>query len=168
LNRHLKKINWGETGEKQDKHGGLIRDGSSQFREPYLTAAVTKNDFVLSCLDCHEPHGSENIMLLRRRVNGENLEGTILSTEAMSFACKRCHMDDATAGAGTSEADRWEFVHHKSPAAPFGQVNCVNCHATGETGGPGGNASPIPCGNCHGHGMNDGWAGVNATGRITF
>ena len=78
LNRELKKINWGNIGPKQNKHGALSRDGTDLFREPYLTAAALKNNFVLSCLDCHESHGSENTMLLRRRINGENLEGTLI------------------------------------------------------------------------------------------
>jgi hypothetical protein len=33
-------------------------------------------------------------------------------------------------------------------------------------GGMGG--EPIGCGNCHGHGMDDSWAGANKTGLKTF
>ena len=163
LNRNLKKINWGETGLNQDKHGALTRNGTDIFREPYAGAAVSKskNNFVLSCLDCHEPHGSGNIMLLRRRINGENLEGAVVTADVMSYACKRCHADDLAAAAGTGEADRWEYVHHGVPDAPYNKMSCLNCH-----GGAGG--TPIPCGNCHGHGMTDSWVPVQQTGRITF
>ena len=163
LNRNLKNINWRATGLKRDKHGALGRDGTSSFREPYLASVPFKSNFVLSCLDCHESHGSENIMLLRRRINGENLENAIISTSAMGQACKRCHKDDLAAGAGTNTANRWEYVHHLAPGAPYSQMNCSNCHGMGGMGG-----EPIPCGNCHGHGMTDSWAGTQQTGRITF
>lgn len=161
LNRNLKEINWQNTGLYMNKHGALSRDGSDHFREPYTSAAAIKSNFVLSCMDCHEAHGSENIMLLRRRVNGENLESTILSTDAMSVACKRCHQDDLAAAAGTGQANRWEFVHHGAIDAPYAKGTCSNCHL-------GGDGAPIACGNCHGHGMDDSWAGTNQTGRITF
>ena len=164
LSRNLKKINWRATGLNQDKHGALSRDGASAFQEPYLAAASFKSNFVLSCLDCHESHGSENIMLLRRRINGENLEDIVASTDAMGHACKRCHKDDLAAGAGTNQANRWEYVHHLAPGAPYNQMGCGDCHGMG--GGMGG--EPIPCGNCHGHGMTDSWAATHQTGRRTF
>jgi hypothetical protein len=164
LSRELKKINWTNSGLLQNKHGELTRDGTDLFREPYATAASTKGNFVLSCLDCHESHGSENIMLLRGRINGENLEGTVDTTDAMSYFCKRCHTDDLAAGAGTGEPDKWEYVHHLAAGAPYAQQMCGTCHGGGGMGG-----EPIPCGNCHGHGMTDSWAPAGSrTGRITF
>lgn len=162
LVREIKKINWEETGLYQDKHGALIRNGTDLFRDPYETAAAAKSNFILSCLDCHEPHGSENIMLIRRRINGENLEAAITSTDTMGNACKRCHKDDLAAAAGTGEANRWEFVHHLSADAPYSEAVCTDCHTSVD------GSSPIACGNCHGHGMDDNWAGANMTGRITF
>ena len=161
LNRDIKKINWGAIGTNQDKHGALGRDGATSLRDPYLTSAPAKSNFVLSCLDCHESHGSENIMLLRSRINGENLEAPITSTDTMSNACKRCHKDDLAAEAGTGAADRWEYVHHLASDAPYVQADCTGCHA-------GGDNSPIACGNCHGHAMDDSWAGTKKTGRRTF
>jgi hypothetical protein len=162
LNRELNKINWGDTGLRQDKHGKLGRDGTDLFREPYLTAAAAKVNFVLSCLDCHESHGSENVMLLRRRINGENMEGVVDSTDSMSYTCKRCHTDDLAALAGTSEANRWQYVHHTAVGAPYAQAVCTDCHASAD------GSTPIACGNCHGHGLDDSSAGAYATGRGTF
>ncbi|MEJ2201564.1 MAG: cytochrome c3 family protein [Desulfuromonadaceae bacterium] len=164
LNRELKRLNWGISGTQRDKHGPLARDGEVQLREPYARVAGGKSNFVLSCLDCHEAHGSENSMLLRRRINGENLEGVLSSTDAMSYACKRCHLDDLAAAAGTMTADRGEYVPHKSSGAPDVQRACGTCHPAGT----GGNDTPIACGNCHGHGMNDSWAGGSQSGRQTF
>ena len=162
LNRDLKKIDWGDTGPMNDKHGAQPRDGTDIFREPYETAATIKSNFILSCLDCHEPHGSENIMLLRRRINGENLEGTVDTTDAMSYTCKRCHKDDLAAAAGTGEADRWQYAHHLAAGAPYSLSSCTDCHTSSD------GSSPVPCGNCHGHGMNDSWAGANSSGLKTF
>ena len=122
--RDVKKINWGVIGLGQDKHGELSRDGSDHFREPYATAATGNSNFLLSCMDCHEAHGSENIMLLRTRINGEDQEGTVTSTDALSYNCKRCHQDDLAAAAGTGQADRWEFVHHGAADAPYAQGTC--------------------------------------------
>jgi hypothetical protein len=162
LDRELTKINWNTTQPQDDKHGALPRDGTDLFREPYAAAAVSKTNFILSCLDCHEPHGSENSMLLRRRINGENLEGAIASTDAMSYACKRCHQDDLAAAAGTGEANRWEHVHHLTTDAPYAEAVCTDCHAAAD------GSSAIACGNCHGHGRDDSSAGASATGRKTF
>ena len=162
LNRELKKINWVNIALLPDKHGEQFRNGTDIFREPYESAATLKNNFILSCLDCHEPHGSQNIMLLRRRINGENLEETITSTDEMSYNCKRCHKDDLAAAAGTGEANRWQYVHHLAPGAPYASGTCTDCHATAD------GSSPVACGNCHGHGMDDSWAGANMTGLKTF
>ena len=163
LARDLKKINWENTGLYQDKHGLLARDGNIHLREPYATAAATKTNFVLSCLDCHESHGSANIMLLRRRINGEDLEGVVSSTDAMSYVCKRCHQDDLAAGGGTNQADKWQYVHHTAAGAPYaGASPCTDCHTSSD------GSAPVACGNCHGHGMTDSWAGTHATGLTTF
>jgi len=162
LNRDLKTINWGQTAIYPDKHGSLSRDGTDHFREPYSSAAGLKNNFVLSCLDCHESHGSKNIMMLRRRINGEDLEGVVDSPDTMSYICKRCHTDDLSAAAGTGVADRWEYVHHLAADAPYAQVSCLDCHSVAD------GSSPVACGNCHGHGMNDSVLGAASTGRGTF
>jgi predicted CXXCH cytochrome family protein len=162
LNRNLKKINWGGIGEGRDKHGALARDGEVHFREPYAAAAEFKPNFVLSCLDCHEPHGSANIMLLRRRINGGNLEATVTAVDALGHACRRCHTDDQAAQAGTGQANSWEYVHHNAPGAPYAKSSCTDCHAGDDP------VPPISCGNCHGHGTSDSWAGSHQTGRKTF
>jgi hypothetical protein len=162
LDRNLKEIKWEETEPQKDKHGAMARDGASDLREPYLTAAEFKSNFYLSCLDCHEAHGSPNIMLQRRRINGEDLEGAVTSTADMSYVCKRCHPDDLAADPVNGVANRWEYIHHTATDKPYEKTGtCADCHT-------GGDESPIPCGNCHGHGMDDSWAGARATLRKTF
>jgi hypothetical protein len=171
LSRDIKKINWDDDtalfSDIYDKHGTRSRDGTDHFREPYATASAITTNFVLSCLDCHESHGSDNVMMLRRRINGEAQEGAVISTDAMSYTCKRCHNDDLAATAvlgvtaGTGQAARWQYVHHDAADAPYSATGqCAVCHGAG--------SNPIACGNCHGHGMDDSWVPAQATGRKTF
>lgn len=161
----VKKIDWSvSTG---DIHGGFQRYYNSiSLRQPYSTASQAKSNLVLSCLDCHEPHGSSNIMLLRRRINGQNLEGTITTTNVMGYACRRCHLDDLLANAGTITLNKWQYVHHLVTNAPYpNPVQCSSCHG----GTP--SSNPIPCGNCHFHGGTDSWLatiGKTPTYRKTF
>ena len=152
LGRNLKVINWAVDGEK---HGGYPRDNNpTNFREPYDTAASSKSNFVFSCLDCHEPHGSTNITLIRRRVNGGDLSGAISTFNVLGPLCNRCH----TGG--------MESIHHLVSGAPYPSPGpCVTCHG----GQPASN--PVPCGNCHFHGSDDSWLttkGKTPTYRKTF
>lgn len=166
LGRELKRIDWGTVGPQNDKHGGAARGGTVHLREPYGGSALFKGNFVLSCLDCHEPHGSENVMLLRRRINGGDLGATVASTDVLGHSCRRCHLDDLGAGAGTGQANSWEYVHHLAPDAPYAKQSCASCHGPGSGGAS--YENPVPCGSCHGHGMVDSGAGTNMTGRKTF
>jgi len=152
LGRNLKVINWAVGGEK---HGGLAPESgeSIHVRQPYASSG--KSNLVLSCLDCHDPHGSSNIMLIRRRVNGANLEAAFTSMDYMKAVCGRCH--DASVG----ETYKWRDMHHGTAGAPYtatcgGPVYGTGCH-------PGGGV-PIPCGNCHFHGSDDSWL----LGRFSF
>jgi len=88
LNRNVKIIDWGAGG---DVHG-LYNDGNwdSYFiqKSPY-----NQNDlynYVLSCLDCHEPHGSRNEYLLRQEVNGNQVP-VIAQTGRWYYFCISCH-----------------------------------------------------------------------------
>ncbi|MDY6954439.1 MAG: hypothetical protein SWE60_23285, partial [Thermodesulfobacteriota bacterium] len=63
----LTEIDWSTTG---DFHG---RDNNPSDGYGYTVAPYTAGEdhnYVLSCTDCHEPHGSENEWLLRTCVNG--------------------------------------------------------------------------------------------------
>lgn len=171
---YLLTIDWSGSGEK---HGGLPREVVPQnpldVREPYNTAQGGNTNFTLSCLDCHEPHGSSSIMLIRRRVNGENLEGDITTTNNMSNLCKRCHTDDQQAVGGAS--GQWRHIHHDADDAPYpGPPNaCARCHKAPEYATPVPGSKPrIHCGLCHHHGSDDSWMDIVdsnlTTGRKTF
>ncbi|MDW7772485.1 MAG: hypothetical protein SCH71_06285 [Desulfobulbaceae bacterium] len=159
LNRDIKQIDWSASG---DKHGSRIMDGVLDIKSPYTSSS---GGYVLSCTDCHEPHGSPNVMLIRTRVNGENLEGPITrfdqvvedSNVEWSYLCRRCHKDDYendyTGMPGypgdTGNQNAWQYVHHFADDAPYPWNNvkgsCPTCH------GLGGNA-PKSCDKCHYHG----------------
>lgn len=158
LGRNLKQIDWSSLG---DKHGRRDRDSSNStsvdFEEPYLTASVTEGNFVLSCLDCHEPHGSQNIMLIRRRVNGGNLGGEISgpSSNKWGYLCARCHEADA----GSAISPQWSGVHHFAGDAPYsspGSLCSLHCHKTSPDCN-GTECQSINCDNCHFHGSDDSW-----------
>lgn len=67
-------------------HGkGHETDDPLNVRAPY----VEGQSYVLSCLDCHEPHGSPNEFLLRQEVNGTT--GIILTVGGWIPFCSACH-----------------------------------------------------------------------------
>ena len=156
-NYGVRKIDWSSTG---DKHGLASADNGTLLRPPYDPDNPT-GKYVLSCLDCHEPHGSFNLMLIRSEVNGEELEGDITdnASKQWGYLCRRCHKDDYLAQKGTNATNGWEFVHHLDPNdAPYpGPPRPCSCHG----GSPWSN--PIPCSKCHYHGAID-----SITGRKNF
>ncbi len=174
-NRNLQKIDWwSSTGAK---HGARDRTDSS----PSPTAAApydVNSDYVLSCLDCHEPHGAANVTLIRTRVNGGELSGGLVTPVVVppdsgystnnerGDRCLRCRLSDS------SGTNKWQLVHHGGPGildAPYGgSLNrCRDCH--GNLPGP---PRPINCGKCHYHGATDFWLSDKRpdmmTGRRTF
>ncbi len=153
LTRNLYSIDWSASG---DKHGARNADNGIDIESPFSSAG----GYVLSCMDCHEPHGSPNVVLLRRRANGGDLGGTItsLDTYTWGYLCTRCHKDDADAQAGTNEQYKWKYIHHDASDAPYpSPTQCCQCHGQSGMGG-GMSKPPINCNYCHYHGGNDSWA----------
>ena len=79
---------WGSTSP----HGKIAAGGMGGNRKaPYDVGGI---NYVLSCTDCHEPHGSPNGMLIRREVNGST---TLVDFTAWAdrskwlTLCRRCH-----------------------------------------------------------------------------
>jgi len=175
LGRNLIKIDW-STG---DQHGEYpyFSSGTRVLKSPF---SQTTN-YVLSCLNCHEPHGSPNITLLRRRVNGGDLAvvgtittalpnppgtGTNNSNRELGYLCMQCHQQDSNTGTSTSNPPKWETVHHYVTNHPYFQSGGCVCH-----GGGGPWWKRIACDKCHFHGATDAWLGSyssQVTGRKTF
>jgi cytochrome c553 len=95
LGRNLYKISWGAGG---DFHGGRARIDSGgdasgigeygDLLDPYKSGGLP--NYVLSCTDCHEPHGSPNEFLLRKTLNGTSV-GIISSNGLWYNWCQACH-----------------------------------------------------------------------------
>ena len=69
--------------------------GEGTLKPPYDTYEPNESNYVLSCLDCHEPHGTPNRMfLLRRVINGQALPadiGTCGTDGDANCICIKCH-----------------------------------------------------------------------------
>lgn len=157
--RDLRSIDW-----DQEKHGKRNADDFLSTLSPYTGSA---GDYVLSCLDCHEPHGSPNVTLIRGEANGD-IVGSITTIDSsgclddtdhnieLANLCSRCHNSD------------WESVHHYTGMGecpsdsdkPYKQDKCSSCHGTKSDGGmddggmDGGDMDmeAINCNCCHYHG----------------
>jgi len=161
ISRSLRQIDWSASG---DKHGSRAADGGVSLDSPYSSILDNK---VLSCTDCHEPHGSaNNVFLVRTEVNDANLAGSIttFSTKDWTYLCARCHVCDTST--------QLKNIHHNDTDAPYPSPhNCGWCHGCGGGGDGGGCPPPIPCSNCHFHGGDDSWVatvGKTATYRRCF
>jgi len=122
------------------------------------------NDYVLSCLDCHEPHGSSNPHMLRTTVNGvSGLTYDRDDNSSVQAWCDACHVlntftqeqeDFCRAchyiGSSIAEVyDNGEPFHFSFVAKP----KCIDCHthAPNITIGPHGDYEPDDdvCASCH-------------------
>lgn len=111
LGRNLYKFSW-----NVEKHGSgsATNDSFTDVTEPYQEANL--GTYVLSCTDCHEPHGSSNRFLVRKGINGETATTTVTiiatpdNTREWKSLCSKCH--------GSSV----EAAHHLTG------LNCSTCH----------------------------------------
>ncbi|MEA1934928.1 MAG: cytochrome c3 family protein [Thermodesulfobacteriota bacterium] len=167
LSRNLKTIDW-----DVEKHGKGDADGYITVDSPY-TSGSGDLGYVLSCLDCHEPHGSSNAFLIRKEVNGAALGATIsygtdadkLDNANWDYLCNRCHQDDAELHSGC-EADNYGEIHHSTtyggdPPYTTDIQNCGGCHSFTVHNQEGysctNNQAQTTCTNCHYHGSE--WSG---------
>lgn len=157
---NLRFIDWSATG---DKHGARSYVDSNMYanplpyvdkldaRAPYGT---TGTNYVLSCLDCHEPHGSSNIRLIRRRVNGANLANAITTYDPgiagataveWKALCERCHVFPAGDATYTGNY----YLHHSfdEVTGVFDMSCLTKCHNYSTVSG-----KNKPCMDCHFHG----------------
>lgn len=152
LGRNLRTIDW-----DNEKHGKGDADSYIMVDSPY-TAGSGSLGYILSCTDCHEPHGSPNAFLIRPSVNGAALAGSVttFSSSNWSYLCARCH-DDSN-----------ESIHHLSNDRPYQKAMCSQCHGAG--------FNVLACTNCHFHGSwvndpdnaNDKTPNYSPTTRTTF
>ncbi len=179
LGRDLRQIDW-----NNEIHGkGDPNDGSTNYAKlcgdlPYPSGLFDglTNKKVLSCLDCHEPHGSPNVTLIRKKVNGSIISSAITSISqtsclvnnhdvSMGYLCNKCHKDDYQIDTNCTSG-RWYKVHHRDgnvgedgcvTDSPYSiGAGCSTCHGqAGMTFGCNVDASkltPTGCICCHYHG----------------
>ncbi len=152
LGRNLKTIDW--TNEAHGNGAAAINPASDttppNIAPPYTDASL--GTYVLSCLDCHEPHGSANVYLLRGEVNGVSpVTVTTLTSTApgpdgrsnneWTYLCGKCH---TKLGIGdghshpkylppnSSGCDR-VFCHDSTNPTPVLYTACGTCHYHGAT-----------------------------------
>jgi len=115
-----------------ERHGGYPSNDCSSPMVPEGTLKPPYSDFpnsnyVLSCLDCHEPHGThKRLHLIRRMINGEEVPADAVScdeNEDWTQICERCH----------------DLTGHSTGS-------CVGCHHYhGGICPPGGTCTDKPC-----------------------
>ncbi len=122
--RTVKAIDWSE--ETGDRHGlypandctpGMaLYEGT--LKPPYVD--TPNSNYVLSCLDCHEPHGSrKRLHLIRRMINGQEVLATF--TGSLYYYC-----DD-----GPSSTEICEKCHNIDTPASHRTGDCRTCHGDG-------------------------------------
>ena len=99
----VKAIDWSSLG---DRHGGASANTCDQagtdegaLKAPYTDTA--NSNYVLSCLDCHEPHGAmQKRDLIRRGINGRVVDSDVDPDSAATCypagskwnaTCQPCH-----------------------------------------------------------------------------
>lgn len=175
LGRNLRTIDW-----NNEKHGKGNADGSICVENPYFSMGA-----VLSCLDCHEPHGSENAGLIRQEVNGEELDGNIAvisssgcldgtdHNKEIAYLCDKCHKNDQEINPGCQE-NHWYTIHHDNAGCntdrPYSPMSCSSCHGMGGGGGMdcSSDQEAINCSCCHYHGSFRSDCDSSPAGRRTF
>ncbi|MEA3464804.1 MAG: cytochrome c3 family protein, partial [Thermodesulfobacteriota bacterium] len=156
---YIEAIDWidtsGDVAGAGDKHGKNDNTTAVVTRAPYGSTG----GYVLSCLDCHEAHGSPNAYLIRRSINGEALSGTVgAGDHDRGNQCRQCHKDDYEVFGGSTPAliNTWKGTHHGggatnpySASQDFIAGRKCDCHDVPTASDP---DFPIPCERCHFHG----------------
>lgn len=125
----LKKFDW-----DLEAHGkGIAVDWTTttEMKPPYNDAEL--GSYELSCLDCHEPHGSSNPYLIRKSINNNPV-----TFSTWNDVCISCHL---------AAGDLQTFHHKIKNDAGYA---CTNCHFSTSP-----KSDPVllrDCSTCHFHG----------------
>ena len=160
LGRNLYSFAW--AGDSADKHGGAdaVDDGVfgsvtiDDLENPYNEALYK---YVLACTDCHEPHGSANLFMIREGVNGGSSLISVTkpasespdNTKEWKNLCEKCH-DVSTSNN--------KAIHHRAYQQEYGSnyMYCIYCHEPEAT-------DMRNCLKCHYHGNTE-WPAVDEYG----
>jgi hypothetical protein len=150
-NDYLVKFDW-----NVEKHGGGDATNDVGLGDPppdFIDVKAPYDQdtrYVLACTDCHEPHGSSNIFLIREKVNsgdvtvltGDGLGPDGKSAKEWMYLCEKCHD-------GLLQDNNHTHPGCLPPDEPGQCCSSVVCHSM--------HVPPIyrPCGDCHYHGNTD-------------
>lgn len=137
LGDNLATIDWEseEHGQGNDS-GGQKGDRTAPYTEDGTRNTGEKAaDFVLSCMDCHEPHGSASEYLLRTQVNGLT-QTTVTDDSGNSISAR---YGGTTHSVAIEYPGEWVFF-------------CSTCHDINPHGGAGTDNWRLDCVHCHSHG----------------
>jgi hypothetical protein len=138
VDRDLYTFDWATEKHGRGEASDNVPGYSSYYdlRSPYSDS--NSGRYVLSCTDCHEPHGAANSFLTRKWVNG--YVATLATGQVNDWRdwCRRCHN---------------QMGHHPGPhASMYGGPYCLTCHPLiQEPPGVGYNCYSSTYG-CHSHG----------------
>jgi len=130
LGRNLAAFDW-----NSEKHGTRPATlSNSVLSAPYQLSLL--GEYVASCTDCHEAHGSTNNYAIRTVVNNGPVtvtqDGQALGGREWDSLCQRCHgtVSDVMAVHGTVWPDPNDCMScHNFHPDPY--TNCAVCHTHG-------------------------------------
>ncbi|MBU4262890.1 MAG: hypothetical protein KKC76_13625 [Proteobacteria bacterium] len=111
---HLTAIDWSSAGDMHGERprlfdvGGGASSCTGTIIAPY-NAAPVKSNYVLSCLDCHDPHGSvlasggrTSTYLMRKEINNNKVDGCGPGVQNFceSEFCYSCHTNSHAGAQG--------------------------------------------------------------------
>ncbi len=140
-----------------DKHGYNTATSYAAVEAPFNIYGTSNvpGDVMLSCTNCHEPHGSENDYMHRRWINNTAL-GVVITgvTNEAGAHCVPCHTEDPDGGwkqthHGADVVDGEVLFQNDNPYVANAHGGCTYCHGATQRSDP---DFPIPCEDCHFHG----------------
>lgn len=131
LGRYLHKFDW--DTEKHGRAAASDGGGYTDFWYPYYDNQ--SGNYVLSCTDCHEPHGSPNPFLIRQRVNDRTASIPGGKGEWADL-CENCHMHRSHSQDPPDYGPHYKILQ---------QGYCSECHNMHQ-------GIYEPCNKCHYHG----------------
>ncbi len=82
------------------------------------------NNLYLACIDCHEPHGSYNVFLIRTKVNGST--GVVVDADGRFYSlCSKCHYIE----------NPWTGGYPHGGPGDMNERTCIECHHHSAGGG---------------------------------
>jgi hypothetical protein len=108
-----------------------------------MSTHVTKDGRALNCRDCHDPHGSANLSMIRSQINGVSI---VFTDKINSFV-------DPASNLGLCQVCHTLTNHYKAGVPESGHFTsgCLNCHTHNSAGGAFRPAGGGACDSCHGY-----------------